>query len=260
MRFVIGVFLFVLGLSAQTHSTKGRQVVDAAVSALGGSQFLQLRNRVETGRVYSFYREELRGLSVATIYYEYLDGNPKGLGIREREVLGKKGDYSYLYLENEGFELTFRGARPIADENWKRYQTSTATNIFNILRTRLNDPAISYDFVRYDVILNTQVNIVDISDGPDRTIRVYFEENSKLPIRQEYSEWDPVLKLKNTEVTDFSKYRNVGSNIQLPFVLHRERNGEKIFEVFADKVEINQTLPPKIFDLPAGVKILHKLN
>jgi hypothetical protein len=234
--------------------------VQDAVAALGGPKFLSMKYRVESGRAYSFYRAELSGLSLATIYTEYLDTPPpKGLGIRERQAFGKKEDYGVLFLEDQGYEVTYRGARPLPDERWKRYFTSASTNVFYLLREKLNDPKMTYDFVRSDVILNTHVNIIDISDGEEHTIRVYFDYNSKLPMRQEYSEWDPVSRQKTSEVTDYSKYREI-SGVQWPYVTHRERNGEVNFEIFADRVEINGKIPEKTFDLPAGAKILKKVD
>ena len=42
------------------------------IYALGGDAFRNMRTRTETGRAYSFYREQLSGLSVARIYTKYL--------------------------------------------------------------------------------------------------------------------------------------------------------------------------------------------
>src|SRR6267378_2335751 len=100
---------------AETNQERGKRVVDAALAALGGQNFLAMRDRVETGRAYSFYREELSGLSIATFYTRYLTRPeppvPAFFGIRERESFGKKQDNSVLFTENDAFEITFRGAR-----------------------------------------------------------------------------------------------------------------------------------------------------
>lgn len=202
----------------------------------------------------------MTGRDNATIYTQYLDKLPeKGLAIQERQAFGKKQDYSVLLLPDQGFEITFRGARPLPDDRWKRYVATTSANIFYLLRERFNNPKMSYDFVRSDVVLNTQVNIVDITTPDDQTTRVYFDYNTKLPIRQERSEWDPIGQQRAVEVTDYSKYREV-SGLQWPYVTHRERNGEVIFEIFGTHVEMNAKLPPKTFELPPGAQILKKAN
>lgn len=259
MRVVLA-FLLAIPLCAQTPD-RGKQVVEDAIAALGGPKFLAMKNHVESGRAYSFYREKLSGLAIATIYTEYLDRIPThGLGVRERQSFGKrKEEYAILFLPDEGFELTFRGARPLPDERWKRYFDTTSANIFYLLRERHNDPKMSYDFVRSDVAVNTQVNIVDISDSEDHTVRVYFDEITKLPLRQEYTSWDPIGKQRSVEVTDYSKYREI-NGVQWPFVTHRGRNGETLYDIFADKVEIDRDLPAKIFALPQGIQILKKVD
>jgi hypothetical protein len=81
-----------------------------------------------------------------------------------------------------------------------------------------------------------------------------------LPIRQSFSWLDEVTRQRDDEVTDFSKYRDVGGGIMWPFTIHRERNGYKVFENYLDKAEANGALPEKIFELPQGMKVLKKVD
>src|SRR3954452_6209957 len=104
-------------LVGETNLEHGRRVIDQAVAALGGEKFLTVKDRVETGRAYSFYRERLTGLSIAKIYTRYLD-NPaaNGVAVREREAFGKDEDYYVLFVDKGGYVVTFRGARPMPTE------------------------------------------------------------------------------------------------------------------------------------------------
>ena len=84
--------------------------MEDAIGALGGQHFLQMQNRVESGRAYSFYNEEISGLDIATIYTEYLASQPEnGLAVREREVFGKKQDYSVLFYRTKVGTSLFAG-------------------------------------------------------------------------------------------------------------------------------------------------------
>lgn len=240
---------------------KGKQIVDQAIQALGGDQFMHMQNRVVSGRVYSFFHDQLSGLDIARIYTEYLPQRPaKGLAVREREVLGKKQDYSYLFLGDQGWDITFRGARPISDENWQKYFLSTENNILYILRVRCDEPGMQFDYVGTDVYQSTHVEIVDITDAQDRTVRVYFDHNTFLPVHQSFTWLDPDTKYRNEEITEFDKYRSLGSGIMWPYTIERERNGYKSYQLFADKVEVNQQLPSKTFELPPGAKVLKKVD
>jgi hypothetical protein len=87
------LFLLLFGaslLSAETRQERGKRVVDEALAALGGDRYLAVKDRVESGRVYSFYREQLSGLSVAKWYVQYLDRPEDApadfIGLRERQI------------------------------------------------------------------------------------------------------------------------------------------------------------------------------
>ena len=98
------------GLEGLTSAERGKHVIDQALAALGGDRFLNMQDRVESGRAYSFYREQLSGLSFAKIYTRYLvrpePPTVAFLGIREREAFGKKEDSAVLLTEKEGFNVS----------------------------------------------------------------------------------------------------------------------------------------------------------
>src|ERR1051325_3599939 len=117
-----------IGLApAETRQERAKRVIDEAVAALGGRNFLQMSDRVETGRAYSFYREQLSGLSMAHIYTRYLTRPeppvPAFFGQRERQAVGKDQASAVIFNESgDGFEITFRGARPLPDQTLARYK------------------------------------------------------------------------------------------------------------------------------------------
>jgi hypothetical protein len=117
-----------------------------------------------------------------------------------------------------------------------------------------------FDYIGTDVYQSTHVEIVDITDAHNQTVRVYLDHNTMLPVHQAFSWIDQDTRYHNDEVTEFDKYRDVGSGIMWPYTIERERNGYKTYQMFAAKVEVNQTLPPKTFELPPGVKVLKKVD
>ncbi len=245
----------------ETNAQRGTRVVNEALKALGGEKFLTLQDRVEAGRAYSFYREQLSGLSRAKIYTRYLTRPeppvPGFIGIRERESFGPKEDSAVLFTGTEGYEITFRGARPIADDVYDRWKLSTLSNIFYILRMRMGEPGLTFDSRGADIMDNQPVEIVDITDSDNRTVTVYFNQTTRLPVRQVWFRRDPLTKDRIEEETLFSKYRNV-SGIQWPYDIQRQRNGEMIYQIYADSVTIDQNLKDDLFTLPANMKILKK--
>lgn len=251
----------VLPASAETSQARGKRVVDDAVAALGGQKFLTVDNVVLTGRAYSFYRGQINGLSIARVARRWLNNVPdpsKTLAVREREDFGKKLDWGVLFLDDDGYEITFRGARPLSSERWDRYRFSTLYDIFYILRERLREPGLLFESQGADVWNNEPVEIVDITDNTNQTVRVYFNQLTKLPVRQVVNSLDPKTRDRNEEITLYSKYREV-DGVQWPMTIQRNRNGEKNYEIYGDTLEINldeKKLPAKMFELPTGIKKL----
>jgi len=263
LRSLMLVPLLVAPLAGETSQQRGKRVIDEALSALGGRNFLEMRDRTEVGRAYQFYREQLSGLAVAHIYTRYLTRPeppvPNFLGVRERESFLKDQSAAILFTETgEGYDVTWRGARPLPDETLVRYKDTTLHNVLYMLRMRLGEPGLTLDSRGSDVRENQPVEIVDITDADNRTVTVYFNQISKLPVYQVYRRRNPQDNQFDVEVTRFSKYRDVGGGVQWPFAVERERNGEKIFEMYAESVQINKDLRDDLFTLSSKLKILKK--
>ena len=253
MKF--GVY-FLCSLVALAETT-GNRVIDDALAALGGEKFLAVKDRVETGRAYSFYRDQLTGLAKAKIYTRYLDkSSPGHLAQRERQSFGKDDDQIILFLPENAYQITYRGARPLQAERFARYLESTHKNIFYILRHRLKEPGLTFESKTATVWQNTPVEIVDITDADNNTVTVYFHRTTKLPVRQVFNRRDPKTKQRHEEVSIFSKYRDVGGGVQWPFAIIAERNKEKLFELYSETVAVNQGLTDDLFTLPGGMKVL----
>jgi hypothetical protein len=243
--------------SAETREERGKRVVNEALEALGGQAFLNMEDRVESGRAYSFYREQLSGLSIARIYTRYLAPVPGKIALRERQAFGKDQSSAVLFSDTGAWEITFRGARPLDDQRYQNYLDSTLRNIFYILRQRLREPGLQLYSQGADVFENVPVEIVDITDADGRTVTVYFSQATKLPVRQSFKRRNPEYKDFDQEVMLFAKYRDVGG-VKWPFDIRRDRNSEKIYEIYSDSVDINKDLKDDLFVLPGNLKVLPK--
>ncbi len=260
LTVALAVSAFTAALFAQTKpaptqaETRAKKILDDAVQALGGEKFMQMEDRIESGRAYSFYHQRLSGLSVAKIYTRYLSGTATGktdteLAVRERQAFGKDEDYGVLFTEDGGWEFTFRGNKPLDKERIDRYRDTTLRNFFYILKYRMKEPGMAFESRGTEVIENLPVDAVDITDGQNRTVTVYFHQSTKLPVRQYWVWRDPQTKERHEEVTRFSRYRDVGGGVQWPHQILRERDGAKTYEMFAESVQINKDLTDNLFSL-----------
>lgn len=248
--------------AAETAQQKGRRVVDECIAALGGDAFLHVQNRVETGRAYSFYREQLSGLSLAKIYTRYVKpSGPVKVGDvleEERQSFGKEEQDGFVLFSHDGaWEVTFRGARPLEDQRAEDHKESVLRNVFYIMRQRLNEPGMTFFAQPSDFYENRPVDIVDITDDRNVTITVYFDHFTKLPVRQTTKRRNETYHDFDTETTEFGKYHTSGG-IQWPSDIRRARNGNKTFELYSDSVEFNKDLKEDLFKVSGKVKILPK--
>ena len=251
MKQALIFMLCAAGAWAQIPSdTRARKVIDDAVAALGGDKFLQMEDRIETGRAYSFYRENLSGLTIAKIYTRYVTvaagKSGEDLGVRERQAFGKNEDYAVVFREDGAFNVTYRGSKALPKEDFERYRETTLHNIFYILRQRLQEPGLTFESRGSDVVDHMPVEVVDIIDAANRATRVYFHQTTKLPVRQSFSRLDPKTRDRDEEVTLFNRYRD-NQGIQWPQQVTRERNGEKIYQIFADSAMFNLNLTDDLF-------------
>jgi hypothetical protein len=249
------------GKAQTTDEVRGKKVVEDAIAALGGDRFRNMRDRIEYGRGYSFYASRLSGLTKLTVYTRYLtapDPPVNGfLGLRERQgFANKKGQEDWYVLFNEsgeGFDVTFRGAKKVPEATLKRWRDGVMHNAFYIMRMRLKEPGMIIESRGADVVDNQPVEIVEFTDSENRVTRVYFQRSTKLPVKQEYVRRDQGERFE--EVTIWSKYREV-DGLMWPFVTRRERDGEKIFEIFDENVDFNKDLTDEKFTVPANVSVL----
>ncbi len=249
---IVFVLLAAFSVAETPAAARGRKVIDDAIAALGGEKLLQMQDRVESGRAYSFYLDRLTGLSIAKIYTRYLTVVPTksahDLGQRERQSFGKNEDSAVVLREDGGANITYRGPKPLPVEDFERYRETTLHNIFYILRQRLHEPGMDFEYVGSDVVDRVPVDIVDVIDASNFTVRVFIHQTTKLPVKQSFSRLDPKTKDRDEEVTRFDRYRD-NQGIQWPQQITRERNGDKIYQIFAESVSFNQDLTDDLFTI-----------
>jgi hypothetical protein len=259
---LLGVALWIClsaSLPAQTRQEQGKILVEKALAALGGEAFLQIRDLVKVGRAYSFYREDLRGLAVITVSERFDPMKPEAaedwLPVSRREVYTEKGDYYSLFQNGQGWEVTYRGARPLPQERLRRYREATHRDIFYFLRYRFGEPGLYFYHRGVEIIDNVPTDAVEITDSESDTVTVYFRRSDGLPVQQIYTRLDPKTRVPYEEKTVFSKYRQVGA-VTLPWNIRQERDGEKVFEFFGTSIQVNQNLGNDLFTLRQDIDLL----
>jgi hypothetical protein len=245
-------------LRAETGKERGKRLIGQVVQGLGGEAFRRMQTRTEIGRAYSFYREQISGLSVAHLYTKYRDtADGKGLLQVERQVFGKKLEDAVIFTPTESYDVTYRGAQPLGEEKFNQYRETTLHDVFYILRERLNEPGMEFEGTGKDVVENQPVETIEIYDSDNRNVTVWVNQDTFVPVKQRFYRWDETIKDRHEEVTRYTKYREV-NGVMWPFSITRERDGGRNFQLYSEHVTINDALADSMFELPTGVKILKR--
>lgn len=244
---------------AESRQQLGRRLLNECLEALGGERFLNVRDLVQTGRAYAFYRENIKGLAVITIYQNYgpieKDAASDWLPVSRREVYTEKGDYYTLFERGQGWEVTYRGARPLARERMVRYRESVRRDIFYFLRYRLDEPRMYFYHRGVEIIDNVPTDAIDVTDSQGDGVTYYLRQSDRLPVQQVYQRRDPKTKIVSEERTVYSKYRDV-SGVTVPWNVRREEDGAKSFELFGRTAEVNPGVDPSLYQLDKRITVL----
>ena len=245
--------------SAETKQEKGERLVREAFEAIGGRRFLDVQTQVRSGRAYSFYNRQVRGQARITIYDRFGRMDPEAgedwLPLKRREVYTEKGDYYALFLNGEGYEVTYRGAVPQPADYMQRYRLASRRDIFYFMRYRMDEPGLYFYHNGTEIVDNVPCDAVDIVDAEGEAISLYVRQSDGLPVQQRYLRRDPQTRIPYEEKSVFGRYKPVG-DVLVPWIVRRERDEERVFELYANSYEINRPLSAGVFSLPNDLPLL----
>src|ERR1700756_5586520 len=100
--------------SGQENARKARALLDQAIQALGGPMYLNIRNKEEEGRTYSFFHG--RPTSNGVLFWRFVQYPDK-----ERVEVTKERDVAQVYFGDKGWEITYKGAHPMDQKDVTDY-------------------------------------------------------------------------------------------------------------------------------------------
>jgi hypothetical protein len=232
----------------QENAHKARALIEQGIQALGGQAWLNLRNKEEQGRVYSFYHG--RPTSNGVVYWRFTEYPDK-----ERVELTQQRDVAELYIGNKGIEVTYKGPREIEKKDMDDYLRRRRFSLENILKNWVNDPTVALFFDGAALAGNLAAQKVTLINNKDEAIDLYFDIDTNLPIMKSYTWRDPTDHEKNTEEETWNGYRSV-QGIMTPFGFTRYYNGDMQTERFINSASYDQQLNPAMFDPNSGYNAL----
>jgi hypothetical protein len=228
----------------QQNAHQARELLNQAIQALGGQAYLSIHDLQEQGRVYSFYHG--RPSSNGVFFWRFVEFPDK-----ERIELTPQRDIAYIYIGNKGYEITYKGPKPVEQKDLDDYLRRKRFSLETVLRTWINDPKVALFFEGAALAGNLAAQKVTLINSKDEAVSLYFDIDTHLPIQKSYSWRDPVDREKNVEEETYNGYRLV-QGIMTPFGFTRYFNGDMQTERFITSASYSETLDEAMFDPNSG--------
>ena len=226
------------------NSRKAKTLIEQAISALGGQTYLTIRDREQQGRGYAFHHGRAEGGgSVFWSFTEFPD--------KERVEITKERDIAELYVGNKGWEITYKGARPIDPKDLDQYLRRRRFSLDAVLRTWINDPGVVLLYEGNAIAAQHPALRVTLINTQNESVTLYFDVDTHLPVKKSFEWRDPIDRQKNVEEEVYENYRAV-AGIMAPYNVTRFFNGDMAGQRFFNSVTINQGLDQAMFDPNSG--------
>lgn len=229
---------------AQDNARQARAIVDQAIQALGGPDYLHVRDRETQGRGYRLHHGQPSG--GGALFWSFSEFPDK-----ERVEITKQRDIAELYVGNRGWEITYKGAHPIEEKDLTDYLRLKRFGIETVLRTWVNDPGVVFLYEGNAIAAQHSAVKVELINAKNESVALFFDVDTHLPVKKTFEWRDPVDKQKNLEEEIYENYRQV-SGVMIPYNVTRYFNGDMAAERFLSGAAINQGLDESMFDPNSG--------
>jgi hypothetical protein len=226
-------------LLPEQSAAKAKELLQQAIAALGGPAYLGVRDSTCTGRLSLFgHSGDLTGYEAFRDLWKLPDKN--------RTEYAKKGNLIDVYNGNQGWTLDRGGVQEAAATAVDDFQEQVKKDIDNLLRFRLKEEGMIFRYGGGDIADLKQVDWVEIVDRDRRTFRLALDRSTRLPIHAVVLTRNSTTRERAEEVNYFSNY-HPEQGVQTPLQVTRERNGQKVYQVFYNGCQYNTGLTDELF-------------
>ncbi len=230
-----------MDVSGEKNAAQARAALDAMVKALGGDAWLNLKNVVREGHIAAFFHGEPDvGTTLFWEFHVWPD--------HDRMEYTKHRDVVQFYEGRKGIEVTYRGARPLPQEQVDDFLRRRDHSIEMAVKVWLKDPKTILMYEGERMAERHMADQVTLISAENEAITIQMDVQTHLPLTRSFQWRDPVYKDKNTDVEEYADYHDV-DGLPTAYSITRVHNGETVRQLYIDKVHYNQDLPAEFWDI-----------
>ena len=240
--------------AGQTSEQRGRVLLDQMVAALGGDAWLHRKDMTVKGRTAAFFRGAPTGFVVeysGNRQFEQ-DGRPEAerIGfITDKSILfpGKKTDIVQVWVNNQGYEVTFKGRTPLPKEQVEDYFRRRNHSVESIIHDWLKQPDVVVLAEGNSMVERRLTEKVTILTANNDSVTLDLDATTHLPLRRTFEWRNTQFKDHDEDAEEYDDYHTI-QGLPTAFTLTRYHNGDMTSQRFYTKVEYNTNLSPELFN------------
>ena len=236
--------------AAAKNAQQARAALDRMVQALGGQAWLDMKNQEREGFIAAFFHGNPD--AGTTLYYEFHQWPD-----HDRVDVTKHRDVVEFYLGNEGWEVTYRGKKPMDKELLDDFIRRRDHSIETAIKVWLKDPNTILVYEGQHLVERKLGEQVTLISADNESITILMDTQSHLPLERIFQWRDPLYKDKNTDSEEYDDYHTM-EGFPTPFSITRFKNGEMWRQYYIKKVTFNQTLSGDFWSVDAADRRIKK--
>jgi len=236
--------------AAAKNAQQARAALDRMVQALGGQAWLDMKNQEREGFIAAFFHGNPD--AGTTLYYEFHQWPD-----HDRVDVTKHRDVVEFYLGNEGWEVTYRGKKPMDKELLDDFIRRRDHSIETAIKVWLKDPNTILVYEGQHLVERKLGEQVTLISADNESITILMDTQSHLPLERIFQWRDPLYKDKNTDSEEYDDYHTM-DGFPTPFSITRFKNGEMWRQYYIKKVTFNQELPGDFWSVEAANRRIKK--
>jgi hypothetical protein len=235
---------------AAKNAQKARAALNSMVQALGGQAWLDMKNEMQQGHVAAFFHSQPDlGTTDLWQFHSWPD--------KDRVEVTKHRDVVEFYIGRDGWEVTYRGKKPMQKDLLEDYLRRRDHSIETAVKVWLKDPNTILVYEGQTMAERHMAEQVTLISAQNESITIQLDEQSHLPLRRTFQWRDPLYKDKNTDAEEYDDYHTI-EGFPTPFSITRLKNDEIVRQYYVTKVEYNRQLPDDFWNVDMAAQKIKK--
>jgi hypothetical protein len=238
-------------VSSQDQDKRGRALLRQMVEALGGDAWRNRMSMLREGHTASFFR----GAPTLNVvdFWDYTRFPSTTEPEAERIEFTKKHDIVQIWTPTNGFEITYKGNKPLPEEQVQEYLRRRSHSIESIVATWLKEPDIVVLYEGTTMVERRMAEKITLLGADNDAVTLELDASTHLPLRRSFQTRNTTFKDYDEEEEQYEDYHLI-QGIQTPLSISRYHNGDLSNQRFFTRVEYDVSLTPEMFDTERPLK------